>query len=1011
MQVLRSLLSNRHFILVVTLLLIAWGAMSLRTIPRSEDPQMEFSGSSIFAVLPGAGPEDIEKLVVDPIEEELNKLGDINHLTSSAAENVALLNIEFSVSTDPDDKYREVLTAVDNIRSRLPKNIARLDVTKYSSSDVSILQYAFIADALPYHRIVDQAEELKKRLQRIAGVEKVTIHAYPDRQVNVEIAPEKLEAAGISLRQVSAALQGANMAIPAGSVLADARRFSIRVNSELRTVDDVSNTIVGAWGSQSIRLGDIAAISLTDGDTLYRARFDGKRAVFLTLSQKKGTNIFPLTKAVSEEVNRLRASRNEPMTIATVFDQSRSVDRRLNGFFVNLLQGILLVGSVTILTLGGASASIIIFVILLSILTAIGVLATAGFGLDQISIVALAIALGMLVDNAIVVVELVARKKSGGMNGDDAAVATVGEIGGAIISSTLTTVVAFLPMAFLQSYVGDFIRGLPLTVIFTLSASLLFALTITPLAAGRLTPDSQKQKKIRLRRLIYFIAEHRYRPLLERLLRRPKTVLAVAILLFGVSLTLLPKVKVSLFPSAEKPQIFISLETPKGSAISRVDSATRAVERILREHPDVLHYATNLGKGNPRIYYNVFSLWESPNIGQILATLSTGREAQVGRIVGELRAACATIPAVKIHIQELQQGMPVAAPVAFRVIGDDLDSIRAFSETVESILAKTEGTVNIRNPIRESRTDVRITVNRDKAALAGVAPAQVAAAIRTAVLGSEVTLLRSDNGDEFPVIIHTGRAALPRMEEIERVSIPSLSGDMVPLRQIATIGLEQGPSVINHYLLERVSTVLADVRSGYNTAEITRTVTKALAGVPVPASVKWKVAGEEESRDESFSGITKALAVALIGIFALLVLQFGNFSQPFIVFTAIPFAISGSIVALLITGYSFSFTAFIGFTSLMGIVVNNSIILIDCANQLRRGGMGLFDTAIAACTQRFTPIVLTTVTTLLGLFPLILTGSSLWAPLAWVITGGLAVSTLLTLFVVPALYLLYTRKS
>lgn len=279
---------------------------------------------------------------------------------------------------------------------------------------------------------------------------------------------------------------------------------------------------------------------------------------------------------------------------------------------------------------------------------------------------------------------------------------------------------------------------------------------------------------------------------------------------------------------------------------------------------------------------------------------------------------------------------------------------------------------------------------------------------------SDVSILQYalvDDGDEFPVIIHSGCAAAPRMEEIERVSVPSVTGDMVPLRQIASIGLEQGPSIINHYLLERVTNVLADVESGCNTAEITASVKRQLEQVPVPASVKWKIAGKEESRDESFAGITKALAVALIGIFALLVLQFGNFSQPFIVFTAIPFAISGSIVALLITGYSFSFTAFIGFTSLMGIVVNNSIILIDCANQLRRGGMGLFETAIAACTQRFTPIVLTTVTTLLGLFPLILTGSSLWAPLAWVITGGLAVSMLLTLFVVPALYMLYTRKS
>jgi multidrug efflux pump subunit AcrB len=1003
------ILSNRHFIIIVTLLLVTWGVISFRTIPRSEDPQVEFTGSSVFVLLPGAGPEDVEKLVVDPIEEELNKLNDINHLTSSSAENVALLNIEFTVNTDPDDKYREVQTAIDNIRNRLPAGIARLEITKYSSSDVSILQYALIAPSLPYHRIVDSAEKLKKRLQRISGVEKVAIQAYPDRQVNVEILPEKIEAAGISLEQVAAALKGANMAIPAGSLIADERRFSIRVNSEFRSVDDVGNTIVGAYGSQSIRLCDIAAVSLTDGDTLYHARFNGQRTVFLTLSQKKGTNIFPLTKAIHKEI-RTFLNTGEPVVIETVFDQSRSVDRRLNGFFVNLLQGIFLVGSVTVLTLGTSSAAIIIFVILLSILTAIGVLDASGFGLDQISIVALAIALGMLVDNAIVVVELVARKKGEGTTGDEAAVASIGEIGGAIVSSTLTTVVAFLPLAFLHSYVGQFIRGLPLTVIFTLTASLLFALTITPLAAGRFTPRPEKLDRLRIRRFLYIISENHYRRILETILRRPKTVLVVAAVLFACSLTLFPGVKVSLFPSAEKPQVFITIETPKGSALSRVDSTARAIERILEQHSEVLHYATNLGKGNPRIYYNMFPAWESPNIGQILVTLSTGREAEVGRIVAQLRTACSTIPAAKIHIQELQQGMPVAAPVAIRVIGDNLDSIMSFSKEVETIIARTKGTVNIRNPVRESRTDVRVNVNRDKASLAGIAPAQVAAALRSAVLGTETTTLRNGNGDEFPVILHTGTARAPFMEELERVSIPSVTGDKVPLRQIAAIAFEQGPSIINHYRLERVTTVLADVENGYNTARITGIIKNQLENLPLPRNIKWKVAGEEESRDESFGGITKALAAALIAIFALLVLQFGNFSQPFIVFTAIPFAISGSIVALLVTGYSFSFTAFIGFTSLMGIVVNNSIILVDCANRFRKGGMELFDTAVNACTQRFVPIVLTTVTTLLGLFPLILTGSSLWAPLAWVITGGLIVSTVLTLFVVPALYLLYTRK-
>ncbi|MBN1306567.1 MAG: efflux RND transporter permease subunit [Chitinispirillaceae bacterium] len=1004
----KCILKNRHFILIVSLLLVFWGIFSFITIPRSEDPQIEFTGSSIFVLLPGASPEEVEKLVVDPIEEELNKLHDINRFSSSSSENVALINIEFNVYTDPDTKYREVTSAVDNIRAALPADIARLEVTKYSSSDVVMLQYALVCEQGPYQQLVKTAEVLKKRLQRISGVEEVNLHAYPQQQVNIEIVPEKLEGVGVSLSRIAEIVRGANTTIPGGSILADGRRFSIRVNSEFQTLDDIGSTIVGAYGPQCIRLSDIASISLDDADTLYCARFNGKRAVFLTVSQKKGTNIFPLTKAVKREVAAFTPAPTIPIHIELVFDQSQSVDRRLNGFFVNLLQGLVLVSLVMLLTLGLRAAAIIAVVIPMSILTAIGMLDMLGFGLDQISIVALAIALGMLVDNGIVVVELVSRKKQQGKSGDEAAAQSIAEIGWAIVNSTLTTVIAFLPLAFLHSHVGEFIRGLPLTVIFALSASLLFALTVTPLLAAKLMPVSGSRQTNRFRNLLYIVADNGYRRLLRRMLTRPKTVLLIAALFFAGTLSLLPFLKVSLFPSAEKPQVYISIETPKGSSLSRVDSVARAVEAILSKLPDVRHYATNLGKGNPRIYYNMFSLWESPNIGQILVTLASGREAHVVRMLDTLRQRCSAVPAARIHIQELQQGMPVAAPVAFRIFGDNLDSITTYAAEVEAIIASTPGTINIRNPSRESRTDLRVSINRDKASLAGVAPAQVALALRTAILGQTVTRFREASGDDYPVVLHAGKASAPFMEELERVSVSSITGDKVPLRQIAVFSFEQSPSIINHYHLERSTAVLSDVKSGFNTARITAEVRgKLLASTP-PQGVKWKVAGEEESREESFGGITKALLIALIGIFAVLVLQFRNFSQPFIVFTAIPFAVTGSIITLLVTGYSFSFTAFIGFTSLMGIVVNNSIILIDCANQLRATGIPLFDTAVNACTQRFTPIILTTVTTLLGLFPLVLSGSSLWAPLSWVITGGLSVSMLLTLFVVPALYLIYS---
>jgi len=1009
-HIIRHILRNSHFVIIVTLLLSIWGIASFFTIPRSEDPQLEFSGAAIFAVLPGAGPQDIEEQVVNPIEEELNKLGDIDELTSSSAENVALINIKFTANTVPADKFQEVVTAVGNIRNRLPAGLSRLDIKKYSASDVAIFQYALMAPHLSYRALNDHAKALKKKLQRISGVERVEILACPEQQVNVEIVPEKLEAAGVSLDGIAKMLAASNIPVPGGAVIADNRRFSVKVNSEFTSLDDIAQTIVGAWGTQSIRLGDIARVTLADADTLYRARYNGERAIFLTVAQKKGTNIFPVARAVEKTVTDYCASNDPGLRIEKAFDQSKSVDRRLNGFFRNLLQGMGLVCLVMLLALGVRAAAIIITVIPLSILTAIGVLDVSGFGLDQISIVALAIALGMLVDNGIVVVELVGRRKREGMNAETAAASSITEIGWAIVNSTLTTVIAFLPLAFLNSYTGEFIKGLPLTVIFALSASLLFALTLTPLMAGAMLPSAGVEKRSFTQRLLYGVADGRYRTFLTFSLKHPKTILLIAVLFFGMSLSLVRYCKVSLFPGAEKPQLFISIETPKGSAISRVDSVAATIEHILARHQEVVSYATNIGKSNPRVYYNMSSLWESPNIGQVMATLSSGREAFIAGMIDTLRRECEAIPAVKIHIQELSQGLPIDAPVAMRLTGDNLDSLRKAAFEVQRMIEQTDGSVNIRNPAADTRTDLRVDVLRDKATLAGITPAAVALELRTAVLGRVATTYRDADGDEYPVVLFRGHAAQQRMETVEQVTVPSLSGENVPVRQVGTFSFEQNPSTIDHYHLEREFTVLADVKYGFNTAQVTSAVRKMMQEHHFPEGVSWRVAGEEESRNESFGGILVALAVALVGIFAVLVLQFRNFRQPFIVFTAIPFAISGSILALVITGYSFSFTAFVGFTSLMGIVVNNSIVLIDCANQLRAGEKSLIDTVIGACTQRFTPILLTTVTTMLGLLPLLLSGSSLWAPLSWVIFGGLAVSTLLTLFIVPVLYIMYSKK-
>lgn len=1006
-------IENHQFTVMVMALLVLTGAVSFFTMPRSEDPQISPAGSNIVVILPGANPADMEELVLDPIEEVVNELEDIKEIKSTAEDGLALISVEFFSGSDADEKYSDVVQKVNSIRGQLPEEIVKLNIFKWTISDVKILQVALISDSLSYRNLEKEAERLKKRFERVAGVKRADTWAFPQQVVQVAVDLEKLALMRIPLSRVRAVIQSENANIPGGYIDISRRRFNIQTSGSYDTMQDIENTIIDATDSKIVYLKDVAEISLDYKDPTYFARFNGQRAVFVTASQKAGTNIYDVADALKNTLETFRKRLPATLNLEIVFDQSESVAARLNGFFGNLLQGLLLVGGVVLLAVGLRASFIVMLAIPVSIFIGIGLVDLSDFGLEQMSIAGLVIALGLLVDNAIVVTENITRFMKMGYGRKEAAIQGTEQIAWAVISSTVTTVLAFVPIIMMQNITGDFIRSMPATVVYTLAASLLVSLTLTPFLSHKLivVGCNGDRHESRIRKLLNKFIDTRYRRILQFALRRPKRVLALAGVVFIGSLALFPIVGVSFFPKADKPQLLINIDTPKGTSLHKTDAAARYVEFILRSQPQIKKYAANIGHGNPRIYYNIIPKNESNTHAQILVELHDRRIETLTNTLNTLRKAFADYAGAKIEVKEFEQGPPIEAPIAIRIIGDNLDVLKRISRDVEDMFATVPGVININNPLSTAKTDLQVKINRAKASLLGVPLVEIDRTVRTAVAGSVVSQFRDTDGKEYDIALRAQTADELRVSDFDKIYVSSLTGAQVPLKQLAAIEFKATPMLIDHYNLQRNVLLTADVLRSVSVNSATRQIVAKLQRYDWPSGYRFYIAGEKEQREESFGGMAKAVIVAMIGIFAVLVLQFRSYSQPLVVFSAIPFAITGSILALLITGYSFSFTAFVGITSLVGIVVNNSIILVDYSNQLRRQGKPLLAALDEAARTRFVPIILTTATTVGGLLPLTLRGGTLWAPMGWTIIGGLLVSTVLTLMVVPVLYRLFTPET
>lgn len=1010
MRIAEFSVKNYQFTLIIFALVLAIGVNSLVNMPRGEDPETDQPSFSIVVVYPGTGPADMEKLVVDPMEKRINELDNLKRVTTSISDGLAVFRVDYKHESDRDEKYQEIIREVDALRKELPPDIYAINVQRFSSTDVNILQLALISETATYRELEEKVENLEDRLEKVKSLKKIETFGFPEQEVRVALNIEKMALNKIPVNAVLGALQSENANIPGGRIQMNTRNFNIKTSGDYKSVDEIKNTIVYSANGKILYLKDVADVSSGYEPESHITRLNGHRAVLLTASQKPGQNIFKVDDAVKPILEQFEKELPTHIKMVKNFDQAKSVSTRLSRFAKDFIIAILLV-SITLLPLGTRAAIVVMISIPLSIFTGLFLLDTFGFSINQLSIVGLIVALGILVDDSIVVIENIERYLRAGKGKREASIEATKQIGLAVLGCTATLILAFLPLVFLPEAAGDFIRSLPMAVIFTVLASLFVSLTIVPFLASRILKTHESPEGNIFLRALKKGIHASYTRILHWCLRHPWATLGGTVVLFVMSLGLFKVVGFSLFPKSEKPQFLINIETPNSTNIFETDRVARYVEDELKKEDEIVYFTTNVGKGNPRIYYNVVGRSESSNIAQFFVQTKNISPEKKTKLIDELREKFMYYPNAKIEVKDFEQGPPLEAPIAMRIFGENLDTLRNISMRVEQLIKNTEGTIYVNNPLANQQTDLKIRINKEKAGLLGVSIADIDRSIRLGVAGLNVGKFTPGEGqDDINISVTLPKGQYANYDVFDKLQINSVIGQAIPLKQVATVEFETSPNLIRHYDKARFATVTSFVKSGYLYENVTNEVIKKLDAFPFPKGYYYQAAGEVENKQESFGGLSTIIMITVFGFIAVLVLEFGNFKSTLIVLSVIPLGVIGAVTMLFLTGNPLSFVAVVGLIALAGIEVKNSILLVDFTHQLRERGVELNEAIEKAGEIRFVPIVLTSLTAIGGLIPLAIEGNPLYSPLALVIIGGLISSTLLSRLVTPVMYKLLPPK-
>lgn len=1058
--------------ILIIITIIIWGSGNYSTIQREAQPKVTIPVAYVRAIYVGASPEEVETLVTEPIEKRLDNLEGVDTISSTSGLGYSTVFVNFETGVDIDEKVREMKEKLSGIESELPTDAETPEVFDMKTGQSPVLIYA-LSGPQDITQLQQYAEDLQREMEFAYGVKEVSIVGEMDREIQIIIEPGKLTANNISLNDISYALSASNISFPGGNITLNEKEYSVRTSGRFDSLEDIENVVVKTNANGDVLLKDVASVNDTyEERDVFINTGNGQNTLILAVLRKDNADEVQIKESIMSRLEVVQSKvLPKSVSLELMSDKADYVDNQLGSVTDNAVSGLFLVIIVLFLFIGLREALIVSFVIPMSLFAAMGLLNLTGNTLNEITMFSLVLAVGMLVDNAIVVMENIDRLRKQGLPADVASSAATNQIAPAILASTLTTVAAFTPMLFTPGIMGDFIRSIPQTIIITLSCSFFIAITITPSVCAILLKERKKEASARTKKIVKALAvaivivlslfafadfdqsfpfnftilsyvaaalfgggmyykqfqnkaTHNEHPVIEMYSKGLSWIISTTkrkliflgsvfmVFLLCVSLPMVGILGVEMFGGEDMPYMSISISTPNGSTVEETKAIAEEVEVILADYPEIKNYVSYIGRDGLSIY-NDFDV----NSGSIATRASIAinlvdsneRELSSGELSELIRSRIKQIPGAELDVDELESGPPSGAAVYVKLVGKDLDNLEATAKDFESILSTMDGIENPRTSFGDGSPELEVTIDKDKASALGLTEQSVAMSIRSALNGIVSTTYR-DGSDNIDVIVQVTEQKLETIHDLSKLTFINNRGVAIPFSQVASVVETESVQGISHEEGKRIVHVAADIDDTvWTSAEATAAFQDAVADYNFPEDVAMSFGGEFETTSESFSDMMLNMILAALLVYIILAVQFNSLSQPFIILFTVPLSIIGVMLGLLITGYNFGFVAFIGVVALVGIAVNDAIVLVDYINYLRSEGYEMKEAIRETGITRFIPVMATTITTAGGILPITLS-DPFFAPLGIALISGLCMATVLTLGIVPTMYSLFEGR-
>jgi multidrug efflux pump subunit AcrB len=1015
-------IKNRTTIAVLGLIILVLGASSYLTLPREAFPDIPIPHILVNTVYEGVSPADMETSVTMKIEKELNGVRGVKQIMSSSAEGVSMIDVEFTPDVPTDVALQRVRDRVDLARGELPDDVLEPVIKEINLAEFPIMQVSISGDVSPM-QLKGIADRMQDEIEMLPGVLKVDVLGALEPEIRMEFDRDRMAMYNLVITDIMQLIPTENVNISAGGLETKGTKFHVRIPAELVSAEEVDHLLIASRDGKPIYLSDVATVRDAFKDRESYSRFDGVENVTLSVQKRAGANVVSVSDSVKAVLAEAQKRLPGAVKFDIVYDLAKYIRNQVADLENNVVAALILVVGILLIFMGLRTSMIVATIIPLSLLITFFLIQALGYTLNMIVLFSLVLVLGMLVDNAIVMVENIYRHMQLGYRPVEAAILGAREVAWPVTTSTLTTLAAFFPMLFWPGMMGDFMKYLPITLTIGLSASLFVALVFNPVISSMAThlPKPREHDHWFLRG---------YRRVQQLGLNNPGMTLFLSLcLLVGLAM-LYGKMGlgVQFFPEGDPERAVITVRTPQGTNIHETDRIVRLIEdRIQPYRPWIEHTVANVGSAG-----GVMTLTSSaggPHLANVTMIFYDYmiRQRPSMEIIAGVRQAIADIPGAEIKVEREKEGPPTGAPVTVRISGEDFGTLETYSEQARRLIADVPNLVNLNSDLEATRPELAFTVDRRRAVLLGVNTATVGNFLKMAIFGTKVGTYRQFN-DEYDITVRLPLADRRNVDDLYRIQIPNIGGEAVPLSALGRLEYRGGFGTINRVNQKRVATLTADAE-GRLSSEVLRDVQERLRpfAAQLPAGYNIRYVGEQEEQEAAQAFLSKAFVIALLSITLILVIQFNSLLVPFVIMTTVVLSLIGALLGLLICRMPFGvIMTGIGVISLAGVVVNNAIVLLDYTRQLQTRGMDLVSAAAEAGVTRLRPVLLTATTTVIGLLPMA-TGISydfhtftwatksesaeFWRNMAVVVMFGLTFATILTLVVVPALYVMLSRAS